>query len=83
MVLEVSDRSRKPKKQAREEPPPQVGKRPSPPALLFAISAMWIVVGVILLVSLSASWKFIPGIVCIGLGLMYLRGAVITVARRG
>jgi hypothetical protein len=89
MVLEVADRRRKPQRRKRPAPKPrgdgtpQVGRHPSPPLLLFAIAAMWILVGVIALVALSATWRLIPGIVFIGLGLLYLRGALTTVARRG
>jgi len=61
----------------------QVGRRPSPPPLLFAIAAAWVAVGVAALVALNASWKLVPGIVFIGIGLMYLRAALTTVARRG
>jgi len=43
---------------------------------------MWIAAGIWALVSLTASWKLVPGIVFIGLGLLYLRGAAATVARR-
>ena len=77
--------ARKPARRAR--PPvgdltPQVGRRPSPPALLFVVSLSWIATGIVALVALTASWKLIPGIVFIGIGLMYLRGALTTVARR-
>ncbi len=61
----------------------QVGRRPSPPPLLFAIAIMWIVAGIVALVAMSASWKLVPGVVFIGIGLLYLRGALTTVARRG
>ena len=60
----------------------QVGRRPTPPAMLFAVAGMWIVAGIVALVALSASWKLVPGIVFIGIGLLYLRGALTTVARR-
>ncbi len=63
------------------EPTPQIGRRPSKPGFLFAIAAVWIVCGVVALVSLKANWKFIPGLVFIGIGLFYLRGAFGTVAR--
>ena len=88
MVARVSAPRRKPQRKSRpqsrnDDRTPQVGRRPSSPAMLFAIAAMWIVVGVIALVVLSASWKLIPGVVFIGVGLLYLRGALATVARRG
>jgi hypothetical protein len=85
----MADRIRKakPRDSSKRAPRPtngpgQVGRRPSPPALLFAIAASWIGVGIIALVELSASWKLIPAIVFIGIGLMYLRGALTTVVRR-
>jgi hypothetical protein len=43
---------------------------------------MWIAVGVIAIISLTASWRLVPGIVCIGVGLLFLRGAGATVIRR-
>jgi hypothetical protein len=43
---------------------------------------MWIAAGIMDLVALKASWKLIPGIVSIGIGLLFLRGAAATVARR-
>jgi len=43
---------------------------------------MWIGAGVVALVSLTASWKLVPGIVFIGIGLLFLRGAAATVVRR-
>ena len=51
--------------------------------MIFAISAMWIGCGVVALVALKASWKLIPGIVFIGVGVLFLRGFFATVARRG
>jgi hypothetical protein len=50
--------------------------------LLLVVAVMWIAAGVWALVALTASWKLVPGIVFIGLGLLYLRGAAATVARR-
>jgi hypothetical protein len=43
---------------------------------------VWIACGVAALVTLHASWKLVPGIVLIGVGLLYLRGAAATVVRR-
>ncbi len=43
---------------------------------------MWIAAGVVALAVMTASWKLIPGVVFIGVGLLYLRGALTLVARR-
>ena len=43
---------------------------------------MWVGAGVVALIALTASWKLVPGIVFIGIGLLYLRGAAATVVRR-
>lgn len=43
---------------------------------------MWIACGIVALTALSISWKVVPGIVFIGIGLLFLRGAAATVARR-
>ena len=60
----------------------QVGRRPSNPGFLVLLAIVWIVVGVVLMLTLDAGWKFIPGIVSIGIGLLFLRGAAATVVRR-
>jgi hypothetical protein len=60
----------------------QVGRRPSSVGFLFAVAAMWIVVGIVALISLHASWRLVPGIVFIGVGLLYLRAAAATALRR-
>jgi hypothetical protein len=46
------------------------------------VGLSWIVVGVIELFALNASWRFVPAIVFIGIGLFFLRGAAVTVTRR-
>jgi hypothetical protein len=43
---------------------------------------MWLAVGVVCFVALHSSWKLVPAIVSIGIGLMFLRGAGATVLRR-
>jgi len=66
-------------------PPPgpgQVGKRPSQPGYLLLLGVVWIICGVIALTTLHATWKLIPGIVFIGIGLLFVRGAAATVVRR-
>ena len=46
------------------------------------LGIVWIACGVIALTSLHASWKLVPGIVFIGIGLLFVRGAATTVVRR-
>jgi hypothetical protein len=43
---------------------------------------MWLAVGVVVVATVSTSWKLIPAVVSFGIGLMFLRGAVTTMARR-
>ena len=43
---------------------------------------MWIVVGVVELFALDASWRFVPAIVFVGIGLFFVRGAAVSVTRR-
>ena len=62
--------------------PDQVGRRPSNPSFLALIGLVWIACGIIALVNLSAGWRIIPGIVFIGIGVFFLRGALVTMARR-
>ena len=66
----------------RDAPLGQVGKRPSSAANLLVLGVAWIGCGVLALVALTASWKFIPGVVMIGIGLLFLRGGFTAVARR-
>ena len=71
-------------KRPGDRPPedlPQVGKRPSSPFTLAATGLVWIACGVIALTALHASWKFIPAIFFIGVGLLWMRGAAVTLAR--
>ncbi|MBV8982164.1 MAG: hypothetical protein JO086_14770 [Acidimicrobiia bacterium] len=60
----------------------QPGKRPSNPAFLLLLALVWIACGVYAIAALSASWKFVPGIFFIGVGILFLRGAAQTVVRR-
>ncbi len=46
------------------------------------LGLVWIVCGIIALTSLHAGWKLIPGIVFMGIGLLFVRGAAATVVRR-
>jgi len=69
-------------KSRRGDGPGQVGRRPSSPGFLLAVGVVWILCGVYALVGLNASWKLIPGVVFIGIGLLWLRGAVTAGARQ-
>lgn len=64
------------------ERPVAVGRRPSSPAFLAVVAVMWLAVGVVMFLTLSTGWRLIPSIVAVGIGLMFLRGAGATVARR-
>jgi hypothetical protein len=44
--------------------------------------AMWVVVGIFILVSFSAGWKYVVGAVCIGVGLLFLRGGLVAYLRQ-
>ncbi|HVT76808.1 MAG TPA: hypothetical protein VHD87_07240 [Acidimicrobiales bacterium] len=63
--------------------PDQAGRRPSNPSYLAFVGVVWIVCGIVALVKLSASWKYIPAIFFIGVGVLFLRGAAVTLFRRG
>lgn len=63
-------------------PPPQVGRRPSNPAYLAVVGALWVAVGIIDIVRLKVGWRIAVGIVFIGIGLFFIRGAAMTVIRR-
>ena len=43
---------------------------------------MWLVVGIIALVTFTASWKYVVGIVAIGVGLLFLRGGITALVRQ-
>ena len=62
--------------------PGQVGRRPSSPAFLLLIGLVWVGCGVVALVRLKADWKLVPGIVFLGIGVFFLRGAATTAVRR-
>ncbi|HVN52396.1 MAG TPA: hypothetical protein VMT43_13250 [Acidimicrobiales bacterium] len=70
---------------ARSAPEPkptgQVGKRPSSPGFLLAVAIAWIACGIAAFFLFSASWRIVVGVVFIGIGLYWLRGALATLAR--
>jgi hypothetical protein len=59
----------------------QVGKRPSNPTFLAVIGVAWIVCGIAVFFIFKPTWRIIVGVVFIGVGLYWLRGALATVAR--
>jgi hypothetical protein len=64
------------------EHPGQVGRRPPVPAVPLFSGVMWIVVGVVILVGFTAGWKWIVGILCIGVGLLFVRGGLAAYLRQ-
>ncbi|GEM_PF-2539274 len=62
--------------------PFQVGRRPSSPLLLMVVGLMWVAAGVIALFAMTASWRLVPAIAFVGVGLYFVRGASATVLRR-
>jgi hypothetical protein len=82
----VAKSRRRPQAKSKPTPKPvaapgQVGRRPSRPGFLALVGIMWIVVGIIELFALSASWRFVPGILFLGIGVLFLRGAAVTITR--
>jgi hypothetical protein len=49
--------------------------------MLAAVGLAWIACGIVALTTFSATWKFIPAIFFIGVGLLWIRGAAVTYAR--
>lgn len=43
---------------------------------------MWIVIGVIMMTSFTASWRYVVGAVCIGVGLLFVRGGLAAFIRQ-
>jgi VIT1/CCC1 family predicted Fe2+/Mn2+ transporter len=66
----------------KPEKPVAIGRRPSSAGFLALVAVMWMAVGVIMFLSLSSSWKLVPAIVAVGIGALFLRGAISTVLRR-
>jgi hypothetical protein len=66
---------------AGDHPTGQVGRRPSSPVFLFAVALAWIACGIASFFLFSASWRIVVGVVFIGIGLYWLRGAMATIAR--
>jgi hypothetical protein len=65
-----------------EGPLGQVGRRPSSPFKLLAFAAMYVACGIIALIALKGSLRIILGVVFIGVGLLWLRGAATAALRQ-
>jgi hypothetical protein len=52
------------------------------PAVPIMSGLMWIVVGLVVLIGFTAGWKWAVGIVCIGVGLLFLRGGLVAYVRQ-
>jgi hypothetical protein len=63
------------------KPTGEVGRRPSSPTFLFAVAVAWIACGIAAFFLFSAAWRIVVGVVFIGMGLYWLRGAMATIAR--
>lgn len=76
----------KPNPPTKREPDPDkpvaIGRRPSSPGFLLLVGVMWLAVGVICFFNLHTSWRLIPSIFAVGVGVMFSRGAFATVLRR-
>jgi hypothetical protein len=66
-----------------DAPPGQVGRRPSSPAKLLFFAVVYFACGVVAFIVLKGNLRVILGVVFIGLGLLWLRGAGTAAARQG
>ena len=62
--------------------PGQVGRRPSSPLFLLIVGVGWVACGIVAFVALTASWKLVPAIFFVGVGALWIRGAVTAAARQ-
>jgi hypothetical protein len=62
--------------------PERAGRRPSNPSFLLVVGVVWIACGFVALIGMSAGWRLIPAIFFVGMGLLYLRGGLVALARR-
>jgi len=53
----------------------RVGQRQSSPILLLGLAVLWMIVALICDLALHMSWRLIPTIFALGVGLLYLRSA--------
>jgi hypothetical protein len=78
----MADKSGDPRRHRVPPPGAQVGRRPPQPMVPIVSGVMWIVVGIVVLVSFHAGFKFVIGIFAIGVGLLFLRGGLTAAARQ-
>ncbi|MFC0080754.1 hypothetical protein ACFFRE_01100 [Aciditerrimonas ferrireducens] len=67
---------------AGSSPGYRVGRQRSDPRFLALVALAWLAVGVVSFVALHASWRLVPGVFALGVGLLYLRGAAGAYLRR-
>jgi uncharacterized membrane protein HdeD (DUF308 family) len=70
-----------PKADGAAAPMGQVGKRPSKPGFLAVVGVAWIICGIAAFFIFKPTWRIAVGVVFIGVGLYWLRGAFATVTR--
>jgi hypothetical protein len=66
---------------AADRPVGQVGRRPSNPTFLAVVGLAWIICGIAAFFVFKESWRIVVGVVFIGVGLYWLRGAFATITR--
>jgi hypothetical protein len=77
----VTPKAGSPTPPAADKPVGQVGKRPSNPTFLAVVGLAWIICGIAAFFVFKESWRIVVGVVFIGVGLYWLRGALATIAR--
>ncbi|HEY6318787.1 MAG TPA: hypothetical protein VI462_12990 [Acidimicrobiia bacterium] len=77
-------RSSQPARSGRkgDENPGQVGRQPRSPLFLFVVGVAWVICGIVAYVTLKANWKLVPAIFFVGVGVLWIRGAVTAAARQ-
>ena len=58
-------------------------RRPANPVLLMLVGLIWAVCGIYVLFSVTATWKVIPAILFLGIGMFFIRIAAVTYTRLG
>jgi hypothetical protein len=59
----------------------EMAKRPQSLRYQFTMSALWIAAGIVTFIVIPSSWKLVPAMFCVAIGIFSLRGAVRTALR--